>query len=133
MRCPICGNELASAHWQISRLDWWAGLFECEHCGTLKMSGSNKRAGQGAHRSRILEHWHPACPDCGWDQVSLMDRDYTRFVCWGCLRKWEVRAGRVITTIQPHIHTEPQRIMEMKKWAATNQPDPQPLSPAAAT
>jgi hypothetical protein len=101
MRCPICGNELASAHWQISRPDWWAGLFECEHCGTLKMSGSNKRAGKGADRSRILEHWHPSCSKCGPDEVCVDGENYKRFSCWSCGQRMEVRGNKLIRTSRP--------------------------------
>jgi hypothetical protein len=93
MNCPICASHMKPV-WEEGRATWWNGLFHCKRCGDIKASGTWKIRGL-THK---IEHWHPACPQCGHEHVALSTPGYQEFVCWKCYRRFEARHKHLIVT-----------------------------------
>ncbi len=91
-RCPVCGKRL-KALWENEGKRWWAGVYLCEHRSRqFAASGSRYR------EIRIVRSWKPECPHHGFNRVIRTGED--AFRCLECGRKFEVRNGRLITTVQ---------------------------------
>lgn len=103
--CPICNAELYVT-WENSghtkATSWFTGLYTCRTCGHMSISGT------GHNGNRKIVQFRPGCPDHGTDPVFLAlteDKDLlthdTAWVCGSCVRRFEVKDGKLITTWIP--------------------------------
>jgi len=79
---------------------WWTGLWNCKNCGDVRMSGDFIKTWLLRSIPRV-QHWVPACPECGHEDMMAIDAEYKNFCCWKCSRRMEVRNEKLVVTWQP--------------------------------
>lgn len=107
-RCPTC-SSLTEKVWEsvggINGGSWWTGVYKCEHCGTIRASGTER---DGVRR---VVQWSPGCPKHGTEPVYLVTLDEQKgeveWVCSTCHRRMRVEDDKLIVTWTPRPAYQP--------------------------